>query len=947
MHIELSPEQKLFIDKALEGNNILVDACIGSGKTTSIQHLCQAIPSNKSVLYLTYNRLLKIDAKSKISAANITVTNYHGFASAILQKSKIHCGVSDLIQTFNKEKPALPHYDVLIIDEYQDIDTELSDLLKIVKSSNPAIQIIAVGDMKQKIYDRTDLNVIKFINDFLDDHICLEFTLCFRLGYNHAAMLGRIWQKNIVGVNDTCQVSEMTKEEATDFLSCQSPKDILCLGARVGVMPTVLNKLERDFPNTFNKHTVYASISDTDNGIAVEPNSDSAIFTTYDSSKGLEKKICVLFDFTEIYWSIRLNKPQQSYEILRNIFCVAASRGKERIIFVKGKDKLLSEETLSTPNDAQSNLTATMFSEMFDFKYKESIEKAFSLLKTKRLPSVDDEIINIKTRDELIDLSPCIGIFQEASFFNKYDIDKNISLYFTMHPERRDYYNEKIRQSDIDRKILFLTAMETGQLRYINQVSMPYITKSEEELLHKRLASVFSKDDDSQKSCCQIFDGVRDHTFTSYGFADVVKNDIVYELKFVRELTHEHFLQCACYVVALKLKKGILWNTRNNEMYEISIPDEKSFLSEVAKAVLKIKSEKSVINSVTNINNPLQENSNIHFAVIDTETNWMDRVMSIGVCVVNKQTYEIIEKKYYIITNEISYGGMYSYALRMITYPDPKECTRKEAMDDIALFLRKYTIKDVFAYNAKFDYRHLPEMNYVSWYDIMKIAAYKQYNSMIPDHLECYKSGRLKRNYGVEAITVLLKGDNNYQEKHNALYDAIDETNIMKMLRVPYETYIEHALINEATADYPMLEVKEITNSGVEPQNRNNSFHTISSNYWSENESQQNETRDFKTTASISMYDELFGQKAKDELILADEAAAILGISKSKVYDLIRNGSLKAFKIKNQYNIYKESVLAYLEEHRIQRRRWNIFTGVVFGLILLILILSFYYRFRF
>ena len=38
------------------------------------------------------------------------------------------------------------------------------------------------------------------------------------------------------------------------------------------------------------------------------------------------------------------------YEILRNIFCVAASRGKEHIIFVTNKKhELLDEKTLSTP----------------------------------------------------------------------------------------------------------------------------------------------------------------------------------------------------------------------------------------------------------------------------------------------------------------------------------------------------------------------------------------------------------------------------------------------------------------------------------------------------------------------------------------------------------------------------------------------------------------------
>lgn len=65
-NIILSDEQQLFINKAKEGNNILVDACIGSGKTTAIQKLCCDLPENVNILYLTYNKLLKLDAKSKI-----------------------------------------------------------------------------------------------------------------------------------------------------------------------------------------------------------------------------------------------------------------------------------------------------------------------------------------------------------------------------------------------------------------------------------------------------------------------------------------------------------------------------------------------------------------------------------------------------------------------------------------------------------------------------------------------------------------------------------------------------------------------------------------------------------------------------------------------------------------------------------------------------------------
>ena len=70
LRVKLSDEQRLFIEKALQGENILVDACIGSGKTTAIQNLCNELPGTKKVLYLTYNKLLKLDAKSKIVSAD-------------------------------------------------------------------------------------------------------------------------------------------------------------------------------------------------------------------------------------------------------------------------------------------------------------------------------------------------------------------------------------------------------------------------------------------------------------------------------------------------------------------------------------------------------------------------------------------------------------------------------------------------------------------------------------------------------------------------------------------------------------------------------------------------------------------------------------------------------------------------------------------------------------
>ena len=587
--MQLSSEQELFINTAMEGHNVLVDACIGSGKTTAIQHLCEAYPPKVKILYLTYNRLLKIDARSKIKKRNVTVTNYHGYAYSCLRRMNMTAGLSDMIQVFLREHPPIAHYDVLVIDEYQDIEQELANMLQMIKDANPGIQIVAVGDMMQKIYDKTTLNVQGFITGFLGEHVTLEFTQCFRLSADHAAMLGRVWNKKIVGVNPNCKIEVLPEEDIVRFLSEQDTKDVLCLGARTGQLSKVLNRLEEEYPERFNKHNVYASIAENDSLGATEPTSESAIFTTYDSSKGLERKIAVIFDWTESYWLTRARKPQQSYEILRNIFCVAASRGKDRIIFVEPDEAMLSEQSLSHPADGGVRFENMEISDMFEFKYKEDIEECFSLIKTKKIQREDTTIINITNRDGLIDLSPCIGIYQEAMFFDGYDIEESIRFHLDVYKDKKGLYKEELQNASLEKKILFLTSMETSQNRYLNQVEVPFIGEEESKAISDRLSTVFRHNESVQSACAVHFSDHKNGSrlFSALGMMDVVKEDMVYELKFVSELQHEHFLQCAVYLVATGMKKGILWNVRTNEMYEVSIPSVTKFMNAVTNAITK------------------------------------------------------------------------------------------------------------------------------------------------------------------------------------------------------------------------------------------------------------------------------------------------------------------------------------------------------------------------
>lgn len=177
-----------------------------------------------------------------------------------------------------------------------------------------------------------------------------------------------------------------------------------------------------------------------------------------------------------------------------------------------------------------------------------------------------------------------------------------------------------------------------------------------------------------------------------------------------------------------------------------------------------------------------------YIAVIDTETNWHNEVMSIGIALADADSFKCLDKKYYIIEPECLVGGYFSSALSLNGLTSVN-CRRDEAMRDICSYLQEKCVTKILAYNAAFDLGHLPELSGFEWFDIMRLAAYRQYNRAIPESLPCCKTGRLKSNYGVEAIMKLLTGDGTYKETHNAAFDAVDELKIVELLGLGLDAY--------------------------------------------------------------------------------------------------------------------------------------------------------------
>lgn len=587
--VKLTPEQEAFVNGVLSGRNVLVDACVGSGKTTAIQELCRRA-YGKRILYLTYNKLLKLDAQARIHMPGVQVQNYHGFAWGELARHGIRTGVSDILSNYMAARIQPYPIDLLVLDEYQDINAEIAGMLNWLKQCCPGMIIAAVGDMRQKLYDWTRMDVAKFISDYLGpDRLDMEFTVCFRLSAEHAKAIGDAWGRAITGVNPDLNVREVNFREAYRIASACDPKDLLFLGKKSGTaMMDMLNKLEEDCPDRFNKYTVWSKIMDHDGG-ATQPNPTCAVFTTYDGSKGMERDVCLVFDFTDDYWEQRLYPDTANPEIVRNIFLVAASRGKRQILFVNpnyGHDGLLEFDTIRQA-DSVERVRKRLFdiSTMFDFKFAEDITDAHKLLEVKTIQKPGLEI-TAPVADGLIDLSPCIGIWTEASYFEGYDINQTVIRAQKLHPGSAMRYQATTGWSD-ERLILYAVALETGQARYVSQVSDSWMPQDVGAAIHRRLASYLPEDALVQQPCKIILNGDGYGHMELNGVCDVFYDKKIWELKFVSALTEVHALQLAGYLLASGMNAGLLFNVRTGELLEVKIKNRDEFADQVTRTITK------------------------------------------------------------------------------------------------------------------------------------------------------------------------------------------------------------------------------------------------------------------------------------------------------------------------------------------------------------------------
>jgi superfamily I DNA and RNA helicase len=143
----VSDEQQYIINQVKEGKNVVVDACAGSGKSTTILSAAKMMPTLRFLL-ITYNKSLRKEIKDKVDELglpNITVHTYHSLAVATYNEDAHVDKVMRMVVT-NNDAPrvSLKPYDIIVLDEVQDMTFLYFRLIiKYIRDIGSQIQLMA------------------------------------------------------------------------------------------------------------------------------------------------------------------------------------------------------------------------------------------------------------------------------------------------------------------------------------------------------------------------------------------------------------------------------------------------------------------------------------------------------------------------------------------------------------------------------------------------------------------------------------------------------------------------------------------------------------------------------------------------------------------------------------------------------------------------------------
>jgi len=420
----ISDEQLQIINAVKEGFNVQVDAVAGSGKTTTILSLADAMP-DKTIIQLTYNRELMEEVKQKKAQLsdtmyldNLSIYTYHSLAFQFYStEAKNDIGISNILINNMKPRRTLPNIDILVGDEVQDMNFLYYQFIrKFIRDLNKQIQLVFLGDKYQGLYQfkGADTRFLTFAHKIWEQSSPFPFKILtlstsYRVTTQIADFVNNVMlnEPRIKAVKNGENVNYIRHPSAFEsykiigrrllnMLSAKliKPQDIFILAPSVKSEKSAVKKLENMLVR--NNIPCYVPMSETSSieSVIIQ---NKVIFSSFHQSKGRERKIVVVYGFDNSYFNY-FDKDAPP-NICPSTFYVAATRAKEHLYIME------SDDPLDFLNYSHADMVNSDF---IDFEGIPLVIKSSKVVKETQTRSSPTDLIKFLDENTLLELSKLV-----------------------------------------------------------------------------------------------------------------------------------------------------------------------------------------------------------------------------------------------------------------------------------------------------------------------------------------------------------------------------------------------------------------------------------------------------------------------------------------------------------------------------------------------------------
>lgn len=349
---EMSDEQLFIYEVILSGKNAVVDACAGSGKSTTILSIAEKMPSHKFVK-ITYNSMLCKEIKAKVNGLelkNIQVYTYHGLVKRFYSTDcHTDTSIRNVIRDRKPPQIKIPQFDVLVIDECQDMTLlYFKIIIKFCVDHEKKIQVLILGDYMQGLYDfkGADTRFLTLANKIWSNFEMLKtphFINCtLRMSYRitnqmaefvNKAMLNQerllacrhgipvVYLRRSTGNAEKYVVNKILSLLEEGYL----PADFFVLGGSVKGPTSAIRKME----NILVENNIPCHVPMIENEkIEERVIEGKVVFSTFHSVKGRQRKFVFIVGFDHTYFEfIAKNIPSNECPNTLYVACTRATHG--------------------------------------------------------------------------------------------------------------------------------------------------------------------------------------------------------------------------------------------------------------------------------------------------------------------------------------------------------------------------------------------------------------------------------------------------------------------------------------------------------------------------------------------------------------------------------------------------------------------------------------------